>query len=222
MKILITGFHHSGTSILRKVIGNHPQVYDVLHEIKPKCLADMMSEDWGHPSVVMKSPLLSDYLLDEIQKIQREIKVICITRDPRETWASLKQRYTKGQMTWDKFRRSWIECTINSMEITTGGHGLLVKYEDLFYQGILDLFEWLDLEIIPGVLDTTKRRIPIEAREIPSQEPSRETNALYRSWQINRPFQQAKSKYKEILTAGELELYQDPEVRMIMDHLGYR
>lgn len=226
MKILITGFHHSGTSILRKVIGNHPQVYDVLHEIKPKSLAGMIAEeDWGVPNVVMKSPLLSDYLLGEIQKIQDKIKVICITRDPRETWASLKQRYVDGQMTWEIFRRSWLECTMNSMEVSIIGNGILIKYEDLFkdnYKGTQDLFKWLSLEMVPGILDTTKRRVPVEVQRIPDKEPSRVTNALYRSWQINRPFLQAESKFRDLLTPGEIQLFDEPEVRRIMDFLGYR
>ena len=91
MKILVTGSHHCGTSILRKLIGNHPGVKDIPHELGTlKPLDKEYKTD-----VVAKMPNLNDQLVKEC-KARPELRVVCVLRDPRDAYTSLLER-TKGR-----------------------------------------------------------------------------------------------------------------------------
>ncbi|GAG65278.1 unnamed protein product, partial [marine sediment metagenome] len=141
MKILVTGFHHSGTSILRKIIGNHKDIADLWFEVSKNQIVNIK---YPEKFVVMKAPNLNRFILAACRNL-KNLKIISILRDPRDCLVSLEQRYS-GRYPFATLKKDWIECVKNSLEIRSWPYGYLVRYEDLFknnYEEIKKIFDFI-------------------------------------------------------------------------------
>lgn len=229
--IVITGFHHSGTSILRKVIGNHPDVYDVTDEVGEGRMTRYYPIVWrihltatsNHKFMVIKSPNLSNRLFRSL-KSKKRARVVAILRDPRDVLASLKLRYG-GQYSIGKFTNEFLSCAENSLQLATYQHGYLVRYEDMFtddFAGLKRLFDWLGLDFVNDVIDkNTDRQVPMNFGHVPMLPPSRLEQSAFRSYQINQPVVQMSGRFAEILTPQELRAFDTGRLAAMMTRLGY-
>jgi len=221
LKIFVTGFQHSGTSILRKIIGNHKDIQDILNEVDFRAV---MRPNTSPSVYVMKSPNCDNRVFKAC-KIASHIKIVCIVKDPRDVLVSLEKR-SGGEYHLEKFKKEWCECVQNSIAISKWPHGYLVRYEDLFkdnYREVEKLFNWLELPYDESVITKNKNRIaPIATDSIPQDEPPRTEHASFRSYQINQEFRQMSGQYKnELLREKQINIENDPLVRELMVSLKY-
>lgn len=206
MRILVTGFHHSGTSILRKLIGRHPDVVELTAEVKAK---DILKTP-RYVNMVMKSPNMSGSVYSAC-KHTKDLKVICIFKDPRDCYYSLKERF--GAYSFKKLKRKWIECLQNALKLRRrSANCMIVRYEDLFKEGALEeIFRWVGLNFDKeNILVSSPWYGPV---------PDPQDNIIYRAYQLSQPFVKMSSKSK--LSDYELRKFDDPQIKIYMERMSY-
>ena len=175
MKIFIYGFPHSGTTILRKIIGNHSLVSEFYNETGDP-------PDKGNPHVVFKCPILPDLR-------QKDCKRVMIIKNPYDIFGSLYQRL--GDRVLMTPRHSISDYEDHVMHFLTT-KDIKIQYEELFEEEKLQrLFERIGLSYQPPI--ERESYIGDKWKDIPEEKPVEQTegsyHALYRSWQINQPLE---------------------------------
>jgi hypothetical protein len=172
-KIFVYGYRHTGTTILRKIIGSHSMIYDYIDET-------LFPPGLDAESVVFKHPSLPTHLQDDCKRVM-------IMKNPWDVFGSLRMRY--GDFTYEaavNTLRSY-GVFIEHFLVTTD---LKVKYEDLFTAGVIEgLFESLGFEY-EGEKDEpayiSSRHMDIPDKPPPTQREG-DDHARWRTWQINQP-----------------------------------
>lgn len=211
-KILVIGFQHSGTSILRKIIGNHSQVYDVVNEAQsiPKREFKNILNDKNATSIVIKTPFWNNISnVDDLINKYNGFKIVFILKNYLDIYASLKMRFSintkeyistkwlinNSLQNWDKVAKIFFNIADNPNKYP---QIFIVKYEDLFSICPLSeeknlwklLFKFLELPFeIDCITKNQKRQIPINNVLTHGDQPmpSRKEQRKFRSWQINQP-----------------------------------
>lgn len=172
MVIFIYGFPHSGTTILRKIIGEHPLVEDYLDEqsIPPP-------NDTGN--LVYKMPILADHS-------HVDCKRIMIMKNPYDIFGSFYLRFGDEYLSYPGRMVSDYERFVEHFLIT---EDFTVKYEELGDR-LPEIFDYLGLEFQGvknknGYISSRHKWIP---REKPTHQVDGPDHAYYRQWQINQPF----------------------------------
>lgn len=174
LKIFVYGFAHSGTTILRKIIGDHSLIYDYLDETE-------LPPDVGPQHCVFKCPILPDIR-------QKDCKRIMIMKNPYDIFGSFYLRFgpeyltTKGHTIYDY--EDYLRHFTTTRDFT-------IRYEDLFdEQNLIRMFNYIGLEY-----EGIKQReafIGYKFLEIPEKKPASQeegpAHGDYRQWQINQPF----------------------------------
>jgi len=225
--IFVTGHQHSGTTILRKIIGNHKQVYEYYDE-KPfdKILSLFKTENKGE-FVVGKYPDLLDTELESISRTidLTNLKIICILKDPRQVLVSIRKR--NPNIAVSDFLKRWERIAQNCIELSEKDNRcILLKYEDLFGQEFLKIketFRWLGLEYDHNIIDSNHKIVSkINFKhDVPDQMPPRHQQEAFRTYQINQPFVQHTWDFGSELTQQELKYFQVSTIQTIMEKLEY-
>jgi hypothetical protein len=192
MRILIAGFPHSGTSILRKLVGNHPEVHDhfasetrrytrddrLLRRIFPRRYG-------GRRHVVFKWPF------HDVEAATNAHRVIYIVRSPFDAFGSLWQRFG-GELPDDHSPAAWQAYARFLLDRPSSDRHCFVRYEDLFrddYRVMRSLMDWLGLGWHEDIVRTESRYAPIRfAGDRPQAEPERRDHAAFRAWQTSQAF----------------------------------
>jgi hypothetical protein len=224
MRIFITGHQHSGTSILKKIIGNSPDVYDMLNEVFPDWLLGEEIEGENEKDfVVLKYPDCTDEVVEFSNELSA-IKFICIIRDPRDIFTSLKERHGNSY-TFDAFKKTWIPIMRNCIEVSKLHNGYIVRYEDLFkndYEEVEKIFNWLGVPYEDTVVTKNEeRKVTSNCEEFPETIPTRKNHDQFRSYQISSPFTQMSGRYLTHLSGDELKYFEDGDVSELMTEFGY-
>ena len=98
--VCVTGFHHTGTTLLRHMLGSHPNAYELPAEISPTHAKlrrlRKEAEDRGATVVVIKQPCLNLRILRSLEKFCREdpdFHIVKIRRNLPDTIYSLSLRF---------------------------------------------------------------------------------------------------------------------------------
>lgn len=172
-KILIFGFPHSGTTILRKVFGQCLNVYAYPEE---KNKIENVKQNYKYTCI--KWPhFLEKFLTDEYSDY---IKIF-ILRDPRYTFSSLNRRgkYSKKYHTieyWDKTAKYFLEN-----KQTRKCETLL--YSEMFdnnFKRLKDIFDKYEIVYSEKTFLTQKEGFT---------KPKPSEHIRFRKWQINQAFE---------------------------------
>ena len=209
--IFVLGYPHSGTSIVRHLIGSHPDVGEPIREALPS---------WVEPDefpdkefVVTKSAPADPKFLP-----LGDVNVLVI-RDPRDSLASLRLRGPESRAFAGDLERwcAWaLEWKREANRVPPGrfpyrrrgGNVVPVKYEDLFVPGNLaHLIRLVGLPECPDLLDHMREtKTPINFNHVPTDEPPRGRHEAFRSWQINQPFENMSGQNRGALSKEEISL----------------
>lgn len=205
-KIIILGFSHCGTSILKSIIGHINEVYEIFDEtreitnymidnaIKKKC-----------KYIVIKYPIYLD--LFDTPKYADYIKIFII-RNPVYVYSSLNRRYDTINKKYNekyfynnknhsfKIYENIIQKFVYYLS-NKRKNIYLIKYEDMFndnYKCLKNIFDSIGFEYDKNIFNNNnynnKIRSDIDIRKI-NDIPS-ELNGIehrkYRTYQINQPF----------------------------------
>jgi predicted O-methyltransferase YrrM len=186
--MLICGFPHSGTSILKSIIGHIDDVDEIIRETD-YIAADRLNNS-KHKFVLAKTPYLEDKIFTE--KYDKYIKIV-IARNPCYTYSSLNKRYNykiPDRLNIENAYVNFLEKVdylIDKKEKNT----YVVFYEDLFdnnFQKLKEILDTIGLKYTEQIFDNSKYRNYItNDKNIPKSPPLRNDHDSFRTYQINQP-----------------------------------
>jgi len=202
-KILVTGFPHSGTTILRAKIGECYSVFDQPREFGDAPSYNPNSEyEW----YVWKHPFLHTVFRNGGFKVKPDTQfantiVIPIIRNPWYVFTSLKKR---GEQTGDfdindNKQGHSLSYYFNAADIILDAfknnyEGVYpIRYEDMFdndYQKLKEIFDKIGLKYDDDIF-TNKSKVykHNESKFIENYSETEKYDNEYRAWQINQKFQ---------------------------------
>lgn len=192
-KILVTGYPHCGTTILRKIIGNHPKILDIPKESRTIEPGDIRkAKQLGKSGVVIKEPFLLRLgkNVRQINEKYRGYKVVMIIRNPTDIVCSMNMRFNNDIPANHNFEQWQRYAHIYTDPISD--FAFKIKYEEMFendYAKLKELFAWLNLEWSDSVISTNTERItPHNRGVVPRLDvpPPRNHSDNFRTWQVNQ------------------------------------
>ncbi len=215
-KILITGYPHTGTTILKSKLGECSNLHEVVNEcdyIHERLIYDSGDKEF----ILVKSPVLPL----ELRKHKLNLNVyspeaayygysiILTNRNPWNLFTSIIKRgydpLSRCTNHMDSKYYHTIEEYLVMCEMFLDAldnkypNVYPIKYEDFFDndgQNIKHIMSSIGLVYNDNIFKTKTKEYKIDGRlHVPSEKPSDITfNELYRNWQVNQPFQNMNSE----------------------------
>ncbi len=201
-KILVHGFPHCGTSILKCIIGHCDNVYEVVNETSKIKNVDV-ERSGDKEFIVCKCPHTYESFFGE--EYNDYIKIF-IVRDPKFVFSSLNKRYNyklnkihsidSYKKVFEWFKNS--ECN----------HIFKIRYETMFddnYRVLRNIFDTIGLQYTDNIFDNDKyeNRVVLNTK-IPNVKPENTQHLQYRTYQINQPFLNMNRNNKIDLTKEQV------------------
>jgi len=228
--IFIVGCGHSGTSLLRKIIGNHKDVYCIPNETslfkKPDNFIkteldkyDKYRKNENKKYICEKTPKHVEEI-DKIYTFVKTPKIIVIVRDGRDVISSLKKRYgstEQGLWRWIHDNNAWLNHP-NKKDFH------VVKYEDLIKNKvnvISNICTFLQIEYTDEIFDYEMNEIILPENFFLGLIKDKKHDKL-REYQLNQPIYDGSKRWLTDLTKTDLDkIYSNPNFVNIMTQLGY-
>jgi len=188
-KIMIFGFSHCGTTILKSIIGHIDEVYEVIDEtIK---FDNFKNVPPSKKYILHKFPQYNKNFLTD--KYYDDYIKIFIVRNPIFVYSSLNKR-TNYKVTDYHSLNKFIDILKEFIYYRDNPKKQLytIRYEDIFADNYKELKKILDdigLKYNDNIFDNSKY-INYSHKDIKlvNEKPSDNQHKQYRTWQINQPF----------------------------------
>ena len=183
-KILVCGFPHCGTSILKSVIGHMEDVEEIVRET---CSITKKSDK---KFIVCKNPFTNDKFFDESYD---DYKIIFIVRNPLFVFSSLNKRCS-GVIPRDHSIDKYVKTLEKFIHYRTNPkeNVYTIRYEDLFendYTELKKIFDDIGFQYDDSIFDNSKyTNAIIPGIKLVDKMPACTEHSRYRTWQINQPF----------------------------------
>lgn len=215
-KIIIFGFPHSGTTILRCIISHIKNVYEIVNETKK---IDNNNSDYANYNFVLcKWP----YLINEnelLTEYSDYIKIFII-RNPLYIFSSLNKRFDNTvnihkNVEHEHSINKYIETVkeFNKFKNNNNINNLfLIKYEDIFednYKNIKYIFDKIGFIYNDTIFDNSKYKNNVQYGnnlQIPNEIPLNSSHTEYRLFQINQPFKNNNDINKVTLKENQVKI----------------
>jgi len=187
-KIIIFGFPHCGTTILKSIIGH----IDEVQEIIPEC--SYIEQKITKKFAVCKTPFTRGHFFSSSS--WSDYHKIFIIRNPFYVFSSLNKRHSFNidkehsienyNETVKMFQYFKYICKIPNT--------YLIRYEDIFdndYQELKNILNSIGLNYTNNIFDNSKYEniVDINYKNIPiEKKPDNKEHGKYRTWQVNQPF----------------------------------
>lgn len=183
-KILICGFPHCGTSILKSIIGHIEDVEEIYNE------TEVITKKSEKKFILCKWPFTRDKFFDK--NYEDYIKIFII-RNPLFVFSSLNKRFNYSIPNCHNF-----DCYINTLtnfikyKNNPEKNIYTIKYEDLFennYEELKKILNHIGFQYDYSIFDNSKyTNVIINDVKLVDKKPQNKDHELYRTWQINQPF----------------------------------
>lgn len=234
-KIFILGFPHSGTSILKRIIGNAPHVHE--HPFETNVVTEDMAADAsaaGKSAIVVKDinfPWMPSYEIpDDTVGVISECKefladntaarFVMLIKNPSDIFGSFNRRFPDvpeaTRPAGHRFSEweTWAEVFL-FFRTTPAANLFPITYEELFaddHARLRDLCAFVGVTFGPGLLDSARQSLIVaNVSDVPADEPASRENGddhgKFRTWQINQPIRDM---------TGESARYLDEETRQLI------
>jgi len=233
-KIIIFGFPHCGTTILRCIIGHIENIYEIIDEVP---FIDDNSIYANYDFVLCKNPyLITEH---ELLTLYADYIKIFIIRNPIYVFSSLNKRNEKILLNNRHSINKYIDTIkeFNKFKNTNINNLFLIKYEDMFeenYKNIKSIFDKIGFIYNDTIFDNLKYNNKMQFAsdlKVPDKIPANIFHEEYRLYQINQPFinnnnndniHLKKNEY-DILTTDQniLETYPENSNILINNYLIY-
>ena len=186
-KILICGFPHCGTTILKCIVGHCTNVEEIVNEtyhIPP-------SAPQKKKFTLCKWPFIHNSFFD---KEYKDYIKIFIVRNPVYVFSSLNKRF-QYNIPVNHSLPEYAKVLYRFKEIREKGHEntFVIRYEDLFqnnFQALKRILSAIGIEYTDDIFNNANyvnqvhTRLPLPGKEAPPNVQ----HEMYRNWQINQPF----------------------------------
>jgi hypothetical protein len=210
-KIIIFGFPHCGTSILKSIICHIDNVYEIVDEISK--IDDNNIDYINYNFVLCKFP----YLINEnklITEYSDYIKIFII-RNPLFVFSSLNKRFEYNTLDASHSIDKYIDTIkqFNNFKNTKNSNNLfLIKYEDIFeynYKNLKYIFDEIGFNYNDNIFDNSKYINKVQSQKnvtIPKTLPQNYNHTAYRLFQINQKFENNNDNNKIDLTKEQYHI----------------
>jgi hypothetical protein len=183
-KILICGFPHCGTSILKSILGHS----EVVEEIKDEC--QVINKTSNKQFILCKWPFTNNKFFSE--KYKDYIKIFII-RNPLFVFSSLNKRFNYKIPSNHNFN-----VYINTINMfikyknNPEKNIYTIKYEDLFendYHKLKEILNDIGIQYDDSIFNNiTYDNVICSGVKLIDETPKNTDHKKYRTWQINQPF----------------------------------
>lgn len=183
-KIIIIGFPHCGTSILKSIIGHIDDVEEIYGE------TDYINKKTNKSFILCKYPFVKESFFEK--EYEDYIKIF-IVRNPLFVFSSLNKRFK-----YNIDDNHSIDKYINTLEIfikyknNAKKNIYTIRYEDIFdcnFQALRKIIDEIGMKYNDDIFDNSKyTNIHFEGVKLMNDKPNETQNVKYRTWQINKPF----------------------------------
>jgi hypothetical protein len=201
-QILVTGFPHSGTTVLRAKIGECKNTKEQSKEFND---VTEFHPNMPYDFYVWKTPVIPGEFRNNTFSVKEETKykdtiIIPIIRNPWNVFSSLYKRgIQSGQFSiYDNRQLHSIEYYNNACDIIADAfknnykNVYPIKYEDMFdnnFQTLKNIFDKIGLQYDDSIFETkTKEYKHNDCEYIDDYDKKDLQDGEYRMWQINQPF----------------------------------
>ena len=211
-KILITGYSHSGTTILKSIIGHIDNVHEIIDEtdiVTQNHLTDAKNNN--KDVVLIKRPILTKK--DILHDLYKDYIKIFIMRDPRYVFSSINKRsdhnFSKNFMDSNKWHNAYDYTNImkqfKHLSDNPKERIYTIKYEDLFdnnYEKLKYILDSIGLDYTDRIFDNNNYTNYSHSSvvNVPDEKPENSDHRNFRTWQINQPFNNKNIPSKILLT----------------------
>jgi len=185
IKILICGYSHCGTTILKSIIGHIKDVEEIIDE------CSYINKSTNKKYIMCKWPQAKQKFFDK--KYKDYIKIFII-RNPLFVFSSINKRY--GHYKLSKLHS--IEEYINVVKMfikyknNPEKNIYTIKYEDLFpnnYEELRKILNDIGFQYDDNIFDNSKYTNASHKNvSLLNNKPLNTNHKVYRTWQINQPF----------------------------------
>lgn len=199
-KIFIFGLPHSGTTILRTIIGHIPRVHTILEET---CSPNHQLNSNAYDYSVFKYPILkSDYFKEKYQDIHK----IFIIRNPIFFLSSYNRRHNpdlSNHLFIENTTKCYLEAAYayNYYQDKNINRLYFIKYEDMFIENFYKLKNLLlkiGLKFTDEIFDNKKYKNLSHKNQnidqIPKNKPKDTDHEKLRLYQVNQEFKNYNSE----------------------------
>lgn len=241
-KIIVLGFPHCGTTILKSVISHIDEVHNIVEEteeITPKEIA--LAEASGKKYILCKFPFIRDKFFTS--NYEDYIKILII-RNPLWVFSSLNKRMEYKISESHNIDKYIEHCSLYLKQLqetktqqtegqeTEGQEELkpkniyFLKYENLFennYKNIRDILDSIGFNYTDNIFDNTKyANLVTPAIAIPKTKVENKLHGQYRTWQINQSFVNNNDVSKLDLKKEQIEkLTNNDTIKQLYPNLKY-
>lgn len=187
-KILICGFPHCGTSILKSIIGHIEDVEEIYNETR--VITNSAAQKSDKKFILAKSPRAYADFFDK--KYKDYIKIFII-RNPLFVFSSLNKRFDYRIPNNHNFS-IYINTLEKFIKYKTNPEKNIytIKYEDLFennYDELKKILNDIGFQYDDSIFDNSKyTNVTITGVKLVDKKPQNKDHGHYRTWQINQPF----------------------------------
>ena len=215
-KILITGYPHTGTTILKSKFGECKDLHEVINECD-HVHQRIISDSGDSKYILIKSPVLPLEIRKHKLKFNTEnesaqyydYSIILVNRNPWHIFTSLIKRGfdplsgCKDHMNvnyYHTIEEYFVMCQLFLDAIENRYKNVYtIKYEDFFTndgENIKKIMSDIGLTYDADIFVKKTKNYKIDSRvDIPNEKPEDvRFNERYRNWQINQPFQNMNSE----------------------------
>jgi hypothetical protein len=198
--ILICGFPHSGTSILKSIIGHIDDVDEIIRETD--CISSKILENTKHKFVLAKTPYLKDKIFQK--EYDNYIKIV-IARNPCYVYSSLNKRYEYKIPITLELEPHYINFLkkVDYLKNNKNENTYIIFYEELFdnnFKKLKEIFNKIGFKYTEEIFDNSKYNNYIVRNSIPKNSPLPTDHNNFRTFQINQPFTNFNNSNKIDLT----------------------
>jgi len=184
-KIIVFGFPHCGTSILKSIIGHINDVEEIYNE------CNSINHTTNKKYILCKSPYTKDIFFTDQYKDYIKIFII---RNPLWVFSSLNKRFSytiPNNINIDNYIntiKKFIYYKKNNLQ-----NLYLIRYEDMFndnYKELKYIFSTIGFNYKDTIFNNTNytNKIITDIDTIPIIKPNNIDHSHYRTYQINQPF----------------------------------
>ena len=216
-KIIIFGFPHCGTSILKSIIGHIDDIEEIIDETY------IIEKKTTKKYILCKFPFTYDEFFSE--QYNDYIKIF-ILRNPLYVFSSLNKRFSY-QIPIDHDMDVYINTITKFINYKNNSIKNLytIIYEDLFYnnfQNIKKIFDSIGLNYTDKIFKNEEYYNKIISNvNLLEYKPKNTQHSEYRTWQINEPFVNNNDINKLDLSEKQKEiLLHDEKILTIYPNIG--
>lgn len=202
-KIIIFGFAHCGTTILRNIIGHIDDVHDIIDETR------IIDKIHDKKYTLCKYP----FIINLLDPIYDDYIKIFIIRNPLYVFTSINKRFEFNREEYHTVEH-YIETIIkfNKYRSENIKNMYTIRYEDIFennFENLKNILDSIGFNYTDKIFDNSNyKNYSHSDLPIAIDMPSPIEHNLYRNWQVNQPF-------KNMNDPAKIDLLEDQKIAIL-------